>query len=288
MIKIVSLKEHFLAWAAAARELGPEERAGIFLREVIAPNRDYYDALLFDGTPAEDRRLKLVKAGAANYYEKRAELAEAFDRTAAALRPLSERFLELFPDARQDMTLVVMPSLGRFDGREKCVEGRAVAGFGVEFFQASPAAEKELSLTAAHELFHLYHGTKTGIWQAPQKPVLTWLWADGLACYASKLLCPGATDGDALADAGLALACRASYREFYRAVSPALISTAAEDQRALFYGGGSYKGLPARAGYGLGLMAAEQLAAKGFSIAEMSAWTEEKASAELRAVFASW
>lgn len=287
MIKIISLKDHFLAWAAAAGGLGPEERARLFMREVAAPNEPYYEALLFDELPGTEGRLKLAAAGTAGYYENRAELAEAFDHVTAALGPLSDRFLGMFPDCRQDMTLVVMPSLGRFDGREKYADGKAIAGFGAERFRGA-GWEKELSLTAAHEMFHLYHGAKSGIWQTPLKPVLTWLWADGLATYASRQFTPGATDGDALADDGLALACSASFRDFHKVISPALLSTDAGDRRALFYGGRSYKGLPARAGYGLGLIAVRQLAAQGFTLEQMSAWTEEKASAGLTALFSSW
>ncbi len=292
-MNIVSLKKSFRSWVSAALQRAPEERTRLFMTEVADRNADYYNALVFEGIPEEARRVKLVAAGALDYLEKSVELEEAFDFTAAGLRAFAGEFMGMFPDCGQGMTLVVMQALGRFDGREKLLNGVPVAGFGVECFlagsgQNAHSREKELRLTAAHEMFHLYHGMKTGIWQERGRPVITWVWVDGLAAYASKQLNPGATYADALGGDELGRACSGSFRDFFHVAAPALLSVDTEDQRALFNAGRHYNGLPTRIGYALGLMAVEQLAAKGFSLAEMSSWPEERATAELRSVFFSW
>ncbi len=292
-VKIISLGDDFARWAVGSEESAAAGRALSFMKEVVSPNREYYEALVFDDIPAEDRRLKAAALSSEKYYEKRGEMAEAFGYTPAALRRLAAEFLDVFPDCAAEMTLVVMPSLRRFNGREKLVNGTAVAGFGVEYFCAgrypdAAAREKELRLTAAHELFHLYHGAKSGIWQAPGAPVVTWLWAEGLAVYASKVLCPGATASDILMDEKLAAACAGGCAEAYKKISPALLSVSAEDLGNIFNGGRSYDGLPSRIGYAIGFLGVERLAERGNSLAEMSAWSPERATAELKAVLDSW
>ncbi|MDQ7772571.1 MAG: hypothetical protein RDU13_03500 [Elusimicrobiales bacterium] len=286
-VEIISLGDDFARWAGIAAESAPEERALSFMREVVSPNREYYEALVFDDIPAGERRLKAASAIAEKYYEKRDAMGEAFGYAGAALRGLSEEFFSMFPGCRNGMTLVAMPSLRRFNGREKLIGGKAVAGFGVEYFIAeryrdAAARDRELRLTAAHEMFHLYHGEKSGIWQSPGKTVLIWLWAEGLAVIASRVFCPGATDAEILMDDELAGAGDGAFKEFFEILSPALFSTSAADLADIFNGGRSYRGLPSRVGYLIGLLAVESIAERGVSLSEMSSWSEVRASEELK------
>lgn len=292
-IKVVSLKDQFLAWGAAAANAEPGRWAGLFEEKLVAPNRTLYDALVFDDAAGKEKLSPLTEKSLRSYHKNLEEFSEAHDFLGKALGEFSERFLETFPDGAGGVTLAVMPSLGRFDGREADIAGEPVAGFGVDYFRRSRAyacgsREKELNLTAAHELFHLYHASRTGLRQKPQDTVLTWLWIEGLATYASLLLTPGATETDALADGEMAQACPVRYKEFARLVKPILNSADPEAQGALFCGGRRFKDLPSRTGYCLGLKAVMQLCENGRTLKELSAWPEERARAELAAVISAW
>jgi uncharacterized protein YjaZ len=70
-----------------------------------------------------------------------------------------------------------------FQGKVLDVGGRRVLALGLESFKS----DLQLSITVAHELFHLFHfetfSAKGGLYRS--------LWAEGLAVYASAVVVPG-------------------------------------------------------------------------------------------------
>ena len=291
-IRIVSLKKYFLSWSAEASKSDRAQWSRLFEQGVIAGNSDYYNGLVFDDERSKEKRAERLEENTGGYYKNRKKMAEAFDYVEENLLHLSGRFYKTFPDMKAGITLIVMPSLGRFNGKEQNIKGEPCAGFGVEYFIKDRSflglgREKTLPIAAAHEMFHLYHGSKTGMWETAEKPVLIWIWIDGLATYASRILNPGTDDADALMDSQMAKICEASYKSYTKELLPIMRSKKTDDQNALFDFGKRYGALPTRAGYCIGLKAVESLSKK-HSLTEMSGWTEAEAAGELTALFKRW
>lgn len=114
-----------------------------------------------------------------------------------------------------------------------------------------------------HELFHDYQPLKCKCW-----PVWTSLWQEGLATYVAQQLTPG-TPADGTLPPEMVAATRAQMGRALDDLYTKLDSTDQEAYSGLFLRRGDKTGMPARRGYYLGLLVAED-AAKTMSLHQLA------------------
>jgi hypothetical protein len=96
-------------------------------------------------------------------------------------------FQKHLPDFRPSTDFYVTFSFS-FRGKAVGVGSRDVLALGLEYFKDSGSmAERQIRITLAHELFHLYHFQFFSASGGLYRP----LWAEGLATYASAIVVPG-------------------------------------------------------------------------------------------------
>jgi hypothetical protein len=123
--------------------------------------------------------------------------------------------------------------------------------FGVDKLAVDAIAPDHLALVAHHEMFHLLHAAVNRDFAGGmlEKSVAEALWFEGLACYASSLLHPGAS----LAQIVGSPDARAPSRQVLRRVQAALRSRKREDVARLFgMDERASSSLPFGAGYTVG------------------------------------
>ncbi|MEA2689454.1 MAG: hypothetical protein QOD51_2061 [Candidatus Eremiobacteraeota bacterium] len=231
-----------------------------FRATILLPNRAVYHAVL--GIPVEevgDERIRRYLIALAPHAARMSTISGDVHASADALLA---HFLQTFADLAYDRRTYVLPTLFRFDGATRQVGGRPTLMFGIDglasFYRPGTL---RFPVIFDHELFHIYHQQVLG----PQlASFASWpelylgLWAEGLATYVSQRMNPGTPDGVALLDESLgAVGPRDVARLARRFLAEAGAGTASE---AWFSGGhSSDHALPARAGYLLGLRAAQRI-----------------------------
>jgi hypothetical protein len=181
----------------------------------------------------------------------------------AAIEDASKAFA-VFPDFRCDFPVYLTETLGQIDGAGREVDGRRSLVLGIGNIAAEQSS-LPLAVLMSHEMFHRYHYQAAGYSDDlnERQPIWQALWVEGLATYASQVLAPGTTLGDALADGELA-----------QRAAPSLPSLASdlllhmdETNLAVFntyfaYGDEDVqrRGLPWRSGYYVGYLVAKDLA----------------------------
>jgi hypothetical protein len=183
------------------------------------------------------------------------------------------RFRRL-PGFRCGFDIYLADTLGAMDGAGRVVDGRPALVLGVDALQAERNMIS-LRVFLSHELFHRYHYEVGGFSDDPADRQEIWraLWAEGLATYASKVLTPGSSTGDALM---LPKDLEARAGPMTRALATALLAAAdrvdADVFRTYFTSGRAdvtRRGLPWRSGYYIGYLVAERLAHR-FSLAQLA------------------
>ncbi len=171
-----------------------------------------------------------------------------------------------FSDFKCDFPIYFADMLGQLDGAGRIVGGRRALVLGLD------ALERERGLISlqvflTHEFFHRYHFEAAGFSDDLEDRQEIWrnLWAEGLATYVSEVLTPNATTGDALM----------LPKDLAQRAQPLTARMAAELLRGL--GGTDVSlfrtyftlnpntdrhGIPPRAGYYVGYLLAQHLAAQ--------------------------
>ena len=194
------------------------------------------------------------------------DLRDDIERDLAAFRRL--------PGFRCSFDIYLADTLGEMDGAGRVVNGRPALVIGVGALQAE---SKSISLRVliTHELFHRYHYEVGGFSDDPADRQAIWraLWAEGLATYASKVLTPGASTGDALM---LPKDLEARAAPMTRQLASALLAASdridADVFHTYFTSGNAdvaRRGLPWRSGYYIGYLVAERLGQR-FSLAQLA------------------
>jgi hypothetical protein len=190
------------------------------------------------------------------------------------------RFRRL-PGFQCGFDIYLADTLGAMDGAGRVVDGRPALVLGVGALQAE---QKSISLEVLinHELFHRYHFEAGGFSDDPADRQAIWraLWAEGLATYASKVLTPGATTGEALM---LPKDLEARAAPLTPQIAATLLGAADRIDpdvfRTYFTSGNvevARRGLPWRSGYYIGYLVAERLAHR-FSLAQLAHLRGEEA-----------
>ncbi len=147
----------FSLWNETNR-IPSETRAGRFLRFVVQPNIDLYDA--FTGTVSLER--------ATRYIERVEPLVTAIDSlhswVAADFDTKVAAFQRELPDFTWQGSIVFMPNLFVFDAGGGSVNGKDVLVFGLDTIAKMDGPRADLSVLISHELFHIYHSSFHSEW----------------------------------------------------------------------------------------------------------------------------
>lgn len=189
---------------------------------------------------------------------------EIFKNADVLSRDQIQNFKTMFPDFKQDVPIVFMPSLLRFNG----IGGLKINGTYTLAIGADLAAlrNNNMGVLFSHELFHAYQFEKlknTPTYQTLSSP----LWFEGLATWVSTQLNPKATEADILMNQELATFCAShanvkamanDYKSFLK------MSNESEKSKPINSAWFSANGeaVPRRRGYCLGLRAIAELTKK--------------------------
>lgn len=181
---------------------------------------------------------------------------------------VEQRFLQAFPDFRPARTTVYLTvSRFRFDGKvpHDQLDSLLFAFDGVAKFHGGRAP---VAVIFSHELFHLYHfQVNPPPANADQLPLYRLIWQEGLACYVSSVLNPGAPLRDILFDPRLAAEGPRSTKSVAQQLLIDLQSTD-DVQTAEYLTYRTTGAMPQRMGYLIGYQIAAKLAGQ-HSLAEL-------------------
>jgi hypothetical protein len=175
-------------------------------------------------------------------------------------------FRAAFPDYPATTDVWFLHSLGEMDGGVRSIDGKVYFIFGADSMVKYHGNGDEAAFFH-HELFHDYHKM-----DCKTRPVWASLWYEGLATYVAKQMHPSASNGELLLDfpPNLVADTRKELRRAFDDLQGKLDSEVQTDYAGLFYGSGEDKtGLPARRGYYLGYLVAEEIG-KGMSMQQMA------------------
>ncbi|QOY95272.1 hypothetical protein IM543_05230 [Massilia sp. UMI-21] len=175
-------------------------------------------------------------------------------------------FRAAFPDYPAKTDVWFLHSLGEMDGGTRTFDDRTHFIFGADVMVKVHGQGDEAAFFH-HELFHDYHDTG-----CKSEPVWVSLWGEGLATYVSKQLNPTANNAELLLDfpPNLVADTRKELKRALDDVHAKLDSEDRSDYAGLFFGrDGGAGGLPARRGYYLGYLVAEEIG-KDLSIQQMA------------------
>jgi hypothetical protein len=175
-------------------------------------------------------------------------------------RYMSE-FQKTFPDFRCDFTFYIAPSFGHMDGSAGLVNGRHRIIFAPDVI---PRLHElgQLKILIDHETFHVYHHQATGAFGVDEQAVPTIesaLWSEGLATFVSWRLNPDVSLDEALLQPGIPEGARAHMSAITAELLADLGARNAAVYVRYFEGGKPRGGVPARAGYYVGLLIAQRL-----------------------------
>jgi len=227
---------------------------------VIDPHPDLYNdnyVRLPTGVKWEDKL-----AHDKTYVEShRAEVTDAEQYLAAHVPRYMQEFRQTFPDYRCDFTFYIAPSFGNMDGAAATVDGQHRIIFAPDVI---PRLHKldDLKVLIDHETFHIYHHQASGVFGVDEQAVPTievGLWSEGLATLASWRMNPAVSLDVALLQPGIPEGARAHMP----AIAIELLAHLEERDESIyaryFEGGKAPDGYPARAGYYVGVLIAENL-----------------------------
>lgn len=174
------------------------------------------------------------------------------------MAPAIESFRNSFPDLRTMPSVYLLHSLGEMDGGTRMFGDRHYLIFGADVMVAAHDFDDERPFLH-HELFHVYHEQ---FFPSCDK-VWCNLWAEGLAVHVAHVLNPEASDSQLLLTAPEPI--RAQVDEHLAdvicAVQARFDSSDSSDVGALFSFERLSPTVPPRAGYYVGLLIAERVAA---------------------------
>lgn len=192
----------------------------------------------------------------------RAEVTAAEQHLAANVPLYMQAFRQTFPDYRCDFTFFIAPSFGNLDGAAGLVNGQFRIIFAPDVI---PRLHKldVLKVLIDHETFHIYHRQASGVFGVAEEAIPTievGLWSEGLATLVSWRMNPAVSLDVALLQPGIPEGARAHMTAIAAELLAHLEETDEPTYARFFEGGQPTGGYPARAGYYVGLLIAQNLA----------------------------
>ena len=253
------LMPQFWEYWERAKGLDPSQQFRLFEEMVQKPNAAVYESA-FHGAPKPPS--EFVPKTLAQVPELETRMGELSRKLAADLPSELDAFRKAFPKFRCTVPVYFLFSGGAFDGATRDVSGKTALLFGLDVIAR---LNEELSPLVVHELFHVYHGEAVS--EDPE--TIAWgLWQEGLATYVSRKLNPNVAEQ--------AVCCLpeidAVKAELPRISTELLAALDSKDRKtyARFFLGGQELDIPARSGYYVGYLVAEE-AGKTRSLEELAA-----------------
>lgn len=261
-----NLMPEFLTFQAQTDGMAADARADLFVKAIAERHPDYYTSEEF-GDAARLRKSALrffdpsrpiVLGGFGPLTE--AHLREVAQQVMPAFDKAQADFAKTFADFRCDADVAFGISLLHFDGHGyNDKSGREKMRFGIDMI-ALLHEPQDMPAFFAHELFHIYHAQALGV--HPEDDDRTWwaMWEEGLATYVSRQMNAPQTEQQVLwipPDLVAQMEKPGVMKETAKQMLADFDTT--EHYRNWFTVGHSAPGLPARAGYFMGLRMAEEL-----------------------------
>ena len=255
-LQLVDYTDEFAQVWDATTALPDAQRTAKFKADFAKILPGFYDHKRLRGATEaqyDERLLKGLKA----YPAQRAGIARVSKEFAQLMAPAQASFERAFGAMTGYPPVLLVNSLGEFDGGTRTLEGKSNLMFGADMidklYKTTP-----IQPFFHHELFHLYHGRTFD----ECEPVWCSLWSEGLAVHVAKTLNPDANDASLLLTFPVPLraAVERDRRGAICSVVAKLDSTKDEDYPPLFQGkpnpGGAF---PPRYGYYVGYLVAQDL-----------------------------
>jgi hypothetical protein len=227
--------------------------------------REFYSVERYGGEKTQAQRDQEI----ASAYVEFPALRDAYvQKTAQFTKDLPihiANFKAVFPDYVPESDIYFVHSLGEMDGGTRQLGGRMYFIFGADLMVKAHGNGNEAPFFH-HELFHDYH-----VMKCSQHQIWTSLWAEGLATYLAKTMNPSATNAELLLDLPPDMV-RNTQKQLTRALDDLRVSMNREDPDAysgLFMRKGDKTGLPARRGYYLGYLVAQE-ASKKYDVRQLA------------------
>jgi hypothetical protein len=270
--QVMNLADDFHAFWLETAELPVDERVAIFKKDIVNQFPAFYDIARFDGQLTEESQDKRI----ANAITRHAKIAEKFlaktKQFDADLASNIESFTQAFPDFELKVPVTLLHSLGEFDGGTRELNGQLHLLFGADGMVRFHSWDNE-SAFFHHELFHIHHDVHF------KECDIAWcaVWTEGLATYVAKQLNPDAGLPELLLDfpSGMATKTQEQLRESLEHLQTVLDSDDKDVYKSLFNTDEDETGLPARRGYYLGYLIAQELG-KSHDMATLAAMKNEQ------------
>lgn len=257
-IAITDLTTDFAAFWERTSTQPMDARVVGFKEDILVHFPEFYGIARFAGQRTQQEHDLVIRRAIEEFPAIRDRYLVRSERFHIALPDAISSFTKHFPDFRPGIPIYVIHSLGEADGGVRSLPSGDVLFFGIdgmvrlhEFTNDTPFFH--------HELFHTYHTPR--LKECAGGAMWAYLWVEGLATYVSKVLNPDATDAELLLDipVGSAARYRATLADSLAQFEQVADSTDRTVYRDLFTRAGKGQ-LPARRGYYLGYLVAEEAA----------------------------
>ena len=257
--RIVNVVNDFLAYHAACRDATPETRAARWNTMLEAKHPPFFRDAIYrrlEGQDLANYKATCVGAFWAEVAPRMGEIAKLNEGVEERIRTVLADFRKVFPDFETATDFYVTISFS-FRGKVVTVGERDVLGIGLEKLEGE--GDLSLRITLAHELFHLHHlprfSAGGGLYRL--------LWTEGLATYAAARVVPGQRMSTCL---GFSAEKMNRCQELLPKMAKQLRENLGENdhrlKRAYFGAEDNDLGVPPEAGYYVGLLVVQSLAAK--------------------------
>jgi len=257
-LQLVDLTPAFAAAWEHTAKLADAERVTAFDAEMARVLPGFYDPVRFGDAAAQERyRARLIRTLNA-FPEQRAGIEDVSARFSGMFRPALKSFEARFGPMRGYPPVLLVHSLGEFDGGTRDLPGGSRLLFGADVIARIHTGDHAIQPFFHHELFHILHARSfhecDQIWCG--------LWTEGLAVYVASALNPGASDESLLLTLPEPIrpAVEKDRKAAVCAVTQRLGSTEHKDYAALFTFERLSPSLPPRFGYYVGFLVAQDLA----------------------------
>ncbi|HKG91869.1 MAG TPA: hypothetical protein VKA84_08265 [Gemmatimonadaceae bacterium] len=275
---VVDLMPRFWAFWDQDRPAAGADSAELvrrFRERVVRPDSVFYARAA--GGPSDDR----IRAFLGRVGKDVPAMRVVSERLEHDLGRFSRSFADSFPDFDFRGLVFFYPSLYVRDGGTMDYPPGVALMFGIDVIARVHGPEADLAVLFDHELFHLYHVQVRPLRrEGGPPPLFRRIWGEGLATYVSQRMNPRATELALLLNDRALLAARTRLPELADSVLAHLDDTSSAYARRYLQGGTNDPAIPARAGYLVGLRAA-QLIGRRRALPELARLPDDSVRAEM-------